>query len=490
MRIGGLARLMLAAALGSGFLAGCGNFWQAPGTSSSFTLSNSGNITVAQGSSGTATITVTPGSSFTGTVTLTCAVAGPSGVSSSLFPTCALSPTSVSITSTATQASTLNATIGSSTPSGAYNITVTGASGSISPSPTTVVCVAVGTGTCTSTAGTSGKFYILNASSIAGYTAGTNTLTPISGSSYTVSGLPYSVAIAPSGNFLYVAGTGGITLYTISSTGALTPGSVVFGDYLAQAIQVDPSGKWLLEASSAGSLIAYPITTGGAQDTSRSIQTMPLYASTVNQIAIAPNGSLIAVALGNTGTEAFPFTSGNASPIGTAYSKIITPFGGGSGAALSVAIDPQNRLLYVGETNAFPSSSTNSGGLRVYTIGSGSLTELGSSPYASGGLAPHFILPVASGSYVYVGNGMGATAAGNITEFAVSATALTLGTSVATGAQPASLAEDSTGTYVLEVGSSSSSYLGAYTFSSTTGSLTSQVTSTATSSVAVVAAPK
>ena len=42
MKIGGWARLVLAAAP---LLAGCGDFWQAS-TTASFTLSNSGNMTV------------------------------------------------------------------------------------------------------------------------------------------------------------------------------------------------------------------------------------------------------------------------------------------------------------------------------------------------------------------------------------------------------------------------------------------------------------
>src|ERR1035441_46669 len=59
--------------MAAGFLAGCGDFWQAPGGSStSFTLTNSGAITVSPGATtgNTATITVTPSNSFTGTVTL------------------------------------------------------------------------------------------------------------------------------------------------------------------------------------------------------------------------------------------------------------------------------------------------------------------------------------------------------------------------------------------------------------------------------------
>ena len=72
MKMGRWAGILAAAA----FVTGCGDFWQAPNNSTtSFTLSNSGAITVSTaGGTGTSTITVTPGSSFTGTVTLTCAV--------------------------------------------------------------------------------------------------------------------------------------------------------------------------------------------------------------------------------------------------------------------------------------------------------------------------------------------------------------------------------------------------------------------------------
>jgi len=164
-----------------------------------------------------------------------------------------------------------------------------------------------------------------------------------------------------------------------------------------------------------------------------------------------------------------------------------------TGSAASVAMDPQSRLLYVGEVNALPNNgNNNTGGLRVFSISGSTTTEFTySAPYASGGLAPHFILPIASGNYVYVANGKGNGVAGNVTGFAVTATALTTGSTVAAGAQPAGMAEDSTGSFVFEVGSSGSPYFDAYTFdSNVAGQLNSQVTSTsAASSKAIVAAP-
>jgi 6-phosphogluconolactonase (cycloisomerase 2 family) len=347
--------------------------------------------------------------------------------------------------------------------------------------------------TCSSASGTSGNFYILGSTSIAGYAINSGTATTLSGSSYTLTGAS-AVAMAPSGDFLYVASTSGLTLFTInSSTGALTQGGVIFNDQLAQAIQVDPSSNWLLDASDDGTLKAYPITSTGTEDTSRSAQTTMNLTSTSVQpggIAISPNGALIAVALGTTGTELFPFTSGSASPIGSPYGKLLSPYGSG-GAAVAVAMDPQSRLLYVGETVAF-SSSTNSGALRVYSIGTNSVTELTyPKPYAPAGTGVHAILPAASGSYVYAASWQSG-GAGEITGYSVSTSALTaLSTTVATGTQPVGLAEDSNDSYVLAVSTSGTEF-DAYTFdSTTTGQLDSSLTgTTASAPVAIVAVPK
>jgi 6-phosphogluconolactonase (cycloisomerase 2 family) len=382
----------------------------------------------------------------------------------------------------------------STTTTGAYNIKVTGVSGSIAES--TTVCAEVSTSssaTCSNASSTSGNFYILGSTSIAGYYINAGTLTTLSGSSYTLTGAS-AIAMAPNGNFLYVASTSGLTLFTInSSTGALTQGGVIFDDRLAQAIVVDPSGDWLLDASDDGTLKAYPITSTGTEDTSRSAQTTTNLTSNSVQpggIAISPNGALIAVALKTTGTELFPFTSGSASPIGSPYTKLLTPYGSG-GAAVAVAMDPQSRLLYVGETAAFSSSTTNSGALRVYTIGTNSVTELTyAKPYAPAGTGPYAILPAASGSYVYAASWQSG-GAGEITGYAVTTSALTaLSATVATGTEPVGLAEDSNDSYVLAVSTSGTEF-DAYTFdSTTTGQLDSSLTgTTASGPVAVVAAP-
>jgi 6-phosphogluconolactonase (cycloisomerase 2 family) len=358
--------------------------------------------------------------------------------------------------------------------------------------------------TCgTGTAGTSGFFYILSESSIAGYTINSGSLTAVSGTSFTNLAGASAIAIAPSGNFLYVASQGnGIVLYTVNtSTGALTQGTEVIQDPAAGALQIDPSGRWLLDASlgtGAGTLTAYPITSTGALVTGQTVpQPVPLASTTIEQMAISPNGDLISVALQSSGTQTFSFNADNStSPIGTG-SLTTKPYGS-AGAAVSVAIDPQSRLLYVGETAAF-NSDTNSGALRVFAIttnasGNSSLAEISGSPYAPLGTGPHAILPDPTGNYVYAASWQSG-AAGAITGYTVTPSALTqIGSgTIATGTGPASMAEDSTHSYVLAVSNQASPYFTAYTFDSATlGQLDAASISgspAATNPVAIVAMP-
>jgi hypothetical protein len=106
-----------------------------------FTVSNSGNLTVAQGATAgnTSTISVTPNHGFTGSVNLSCVVTTqPANASSPL--TCSV-PASVAISGTTAATATLTATSTASTTASIYAITVTGiASGA---SANTIVSVTV-----------------------------------------------------------------------------------------------------------------------------------------------------------------------------------------------------------------------------------------------------------------------------------------------------------------------------------------------------------
>ncbi|MGD0548140.1 MAG: hypothetical protein ABR991_10000, partial [Terracidiphilus sp.] len=148
--------------------------------------------------------------------------------------------------------------VSSTTPVGGYTFTVTGTSGSVAATAT--VCVVVGSGSCTSTSSTSGNFYILNSTTISGYNIVSGTLTALSGSPTALpTGVtPHSMAVDPTGSFLFVSTDLGIYLYDISSDGALTlDTSGGFGNLGAYAIQVDSTGHWLLAAtySLAGSVL-------------------------------------------------------------------------------------------------------------------------------------------------------------------------------------------------------------------------------------------
>ena len=505
MKLGQWARLLLAAAP---LLAGCGDFWQAPsgGNNTSFTLTNSGNITVSPGATNTSTITVTPTNSFTGTVTLTCAVTtSPSGASSPT--TCSLSPTSVTISSTTAQTATLTAATTSTTTTGAYEITVTGVSGSASETTTVCAEVTSSSGSCSGAAGASGVFYVLNQT-----TDQIVALTISSGQLNTIGALtlpavqPVAIAVAPNGLFLYVSTEYGIYLYTVnSSTGALTLGNggTAITTDPAYTMQVDATDSWLVEAVSgvaqvnAINVISTGANAGTLATAGEKEQSVALPASTVSQLAISPNDSsscadcYVFVGMGSGGTELILFNPGSANPFGgTGTIKLVNSAGGDN----AVAVDPSNRLLYVGEADALP-SATQSGGLRVFTIASNGVTELTSagSPYAIGGTGPSAILPTSDGNYVYVANqSVSGGSTGNIASFSVSSTALTSITSSTAGPTGRiDLAEDSTGSFLLAVDFAGNPDLEAYTMSS--GTLTSTLTvptgTDPVGAVAIAAAP-
>lgn len=358
----------------------------------------------------------------------------------------------------------------------------------------------------TTTTLSSGNFYILNkgatTSQVYGYSIVSGKLTALTGSPYAVTGVAYAIAADPTGSFLYVSSTGGIFIYTINSTsGALTQGTQIGTDTTALAIAVDPGGGWLLEALATGVLNAIPITSTGTFDNggTRTQQQMVLASTQVQQMAFASNHSFVAVAEGTAGTQVFPFTSSAvSSPIGTALTPTISPYNSANaGAAIAVSVDPQNRFLYVGETAAFPTSATSSGGLRAFSVTASPLavTELATSPYASGGTGPHAIQSDTAGDYVYVASWQG-TSAGLMTPFQVSSSGATYkltaqSNTVATGTQPVGLAEDSLGHFMLAVSSGGSPSFSGFIFDTTTvGKLDlTHTDSTASSPIAIVAAP-
>ena len=358
------------------------------------------------------------------------------------------------------------------------------------------------TTTVTKTTLSSGVFYVLNQTTkqIAAYTISSGTLEQVSGSPYSLSSAPNCIAIAPNGGFLYVGTVSGIYLYSIGSGGALTIGNggAVISSDIPAAMQV--SGSWLIDAflptTGTVQMNAIPInaSTGAYTGTGAPpYQTFNVTNASVYQMALSPDGSNLFLALGRGGTIVVPFTFGNSNPLGSKATVIATI--NSNGSAQSVAVDPTNRLFYIGETLA--NSAGNSGGLRVFNYSSlsGALTQASGSPIASGGLSPNAILPIASGDYVYVANGQGNTGSGNVTWFPISASGTTYtiaaGSTISAGIVPMGLAEDSDDNFVLAVSNGGSTSSGdpdleAYTMSS--GALTAAIaTYTGTDPVGAVA---
>lgn len=335
-----------------------------------------------------------------------------------------------------------------------------------------------------STTLTSGNFYVLNAGTneIAGYYVNAGTLTALSGSPYTVPATPLALAVAPNNNFLYVSTLSGIYVYTIASNGALTisNSSTAITSDPATSMAISSGSNWLVEAvSGAASVYALAVnsSTGGLRLTTEQSQTLP--ASTIQQVTMAPDDSYAIVSMGTGGTALIPFTTGNTNPFGA-----VTTIGtvNSSGSALSAAVDPSERVLYIGETAAV--SGTNSGGIRVINLST--LVEQSGSPYASGGLAPYWILPEANGSYVYAVNrqtssgSTGVLKGFTLTESSNVYTLTAMSSTFTAGTHPVAAVEDNTDQFVFVVNYGGNYDLMGYVFDSTTAGALDEVVESAT----------
>ena len=365
------------------------------------------------------------------------------------------------------------------------------------------------TTTTTPTTLSSGVFYVLDQTTkqLDAYVISSGTLDTVSGSPYTLPSAPTSIAVASNGLFLYVGTVNGIYLYTVGSGGALSIGNS--GNPIATDIPAAMviSGSWLIDAfvtaNNSPQIDAIAINpSNGLYDGPGGAAPSQVFGNITNAaikgMVLSPDDANLFVALGTAGTMVVPFLSGDANPIGATATSI--PPANTGGSALSVAVDPSTtpRVFYIGET------AGTAGELRVFNYSSlatpQNLTQATGSPISSGGLAPNAILPLANGDYVYVANGTGTTSAGKIAWFPITAAGSTYtiaaGSSIASGIQPISLAEDSTGNFVLAVSTGGSTTsgnpdLGAYTLSS--GALTLAIKSTTgtdpVGAVAVAALP-
>jgi 6-phosphogluconolactonase len=326
--------------------------------------------------------------------------------------------------------------------------------------------------------GSTNYVYVTNVSStgtggtLTAYSQTSGVFTTLSGSPYSLTGTPSSLVVAPNNAFLYVGTNTGIFLYTIGTDGTLTLGNSSTVIYLnqnnptVQSMAVDSTNTWLIIASKGSAeLDALPIDATTGVPTSSTPVPLTLGSATPQQVAIAPANDNVFVAMAGNGVEAVAFTASSSSPWGTSLVSVGVHKTNGSDN--SVAVDTTSAYLFVGEV------TTNQ--LRMLSIAD-LKTEV---DYATGN-GPSAILPDPTGAYVYVANATD----GTITGYTLSTGALTVlpDAPFSSSASPIGLAEDSTKTYLLSVGSGKTPNLWMYSFDTTTAGDLNVKTTTSTGS--------
>jgi DNA-binding beta-propeller fold protein YncE len=307
---------------------------------------------------------------------------------------------------------------------------------------------------------------------------------------------PQSVAIDPTGKFAYAAtlgcgGTSGyVSMYTINSTtGALTsiaPPITTIGystDFgpVASSVAVDPSGKfvyvtnsgniWDYDTYANGVLAMYSINaTTGALTSIGSIIGNCQGLCLPTSVAVDPSGMFVYVANSGTYTGSVSIytissTTGNLTAAGTVSQ---------SGSTNAVVVDPSGKFVYVATD-----TTTSADNLFMYTLDAttGALTSIGNAIAA--GTNPVSVVTDPATKFVYVAN----FDSNDVSMYTINATtgALTSLGTIPAGTGPTSVTVDPTGkfAYVTNFGSNNISM---YTIDATSGTLTSTGTISTASS--------
>jgi len=249
----------------------------------------------------------------------------------------------------------------------------------------------------------------------------TGLLTAVAGGPVAAVSNTWGITVDPTGNFLYAGSGGGvsnrgISAYAINSlTGALTPiaGSPFAAGYGNYSITSTPNGQFIYVVNNSDSTISgYALngTTGALTPLAGS----PFAAAAgVYALTIHPSGAFLYAANTTANTNVSSVTAYGIDPSTGALTSIAgSPFASGTGA-LSVALDPAGKFLYVG--NYYD------GTISAYTINSstGALTGVAGSPFDTGagvGAKSTYSVKVdPSGAFLYATNGV----QGNVSAFSI-----------------------------------------------------------------------
>jgi 6-phosphogluconolactonase (cycloisomerase 2 family) len=287
-----------------------------------------------------------------------------------------------------------------------------------------------------------------------------------------------------------VAGIGVYGLSINSSTGvtSLINTSALVQDVAPSALTVDPSGRFLLVAGLANGAAAvgeYAINSDG---TLSEVQGSPVSITftsgtdttnvSVQNVVVAPNSSFVFVTLGQLGIAPLPFNTSGSLSANTQILGPKTTTGGISNQDLGLAVNSTSSAMFVGETNV---------GVRVFTIGPSSFTEISGSPFAAGG-QPRSITFDGTGDYLYVANATDNTISGYSVLSSGTLTALSGSPFSSVGTQPFALALDQSKKFLFAVNLGGSPDVQLFSFDSTTaGKLDPGATATNATTAAAIA---
>ncbi len=279
-------------------------------------------------------------------------------------------------------------------------------------------------------------------SSVAGFTITTaNVVNVLTNSPYATALPPNTMAITPKNTFLYVGSiSGGIYAYTINADGTITvanSGSPVATGVSPITMQVDPTGQWLIAADLSPSAYVFGINASTGALTTQG-NAIALDTGSATNLYITPNGQYVFVSLGTGGVDIL--TLNTTSGVITKLNQILTPKAS-SNADLGLSSDPTSKYLFVTETGINSVRVLN-----INTTGSSVLTELATSPTATG-LGPSQVLVTKDGSYVYVTNRTDGTISG-FTLAANGALTPLSGSPYTTGSAPVDITQDTTQAYI------------------------------------------
>lgn len=332
--------------------------------------------------------------------------------------------------------------------------------------------------------------YVANATAItlSGFSVGTDTLTALTNSPYSLPCTPAAMVVNPADTLLFVSCSTNIDIYAyaINSDGSLTElnsdspvGTTTEG---AVSMAVSPDGQWLLALDGDTAVVEvdeYQIDSTTGLLTQGNGASYNIANLTPRAIAVAstPEGEYVFAALGSTGDLIFTFNTAVSS--GGALSNPVQLSLGSSDADNALAVNPAGTYLFIARSGP-------AGGVAVYSIGSGGvLTEVGSPITA--GTQPYSVVVNTEGTDVYVANRSG----GNISGYSIGSggvlTALG-GSPYASGNQVTALAVDSSGDYLLAAANGGSPDLTLYSYDSTTAGKLDSAASVATGSGPVAVA--